>query len=194
MKCKVLVKGNLIPVADVPRGQPILRTAEQWHMRSVWVHQGYIIRFLLTFIPTFFATWFLMELLVTGTFGGRFWLTAVTYAIGFPIVYMGMEGYFSLKEVSRTHYSGLFEYGLQSRIFGNDRCFFIPYTEILDFQVKKKWFVTRIELSIKDMKKPLKLDGIPPILGEMGLVELRKRIIPEWDPAEAPKLVVYDEH
>lgn len=191
MKSRVLFNGKLVPSTKVLRGRPILRTAEQWHLRGVECRREYRARFLLTLVPTLFATWLVMELLLTGAFDFTFGIVFVTQMVMYPIMYYCIDAYFSSKEIGRTHYSGLFEHGLQSRIFLNDMCFFIPYREVLDFQVTEKWFGQRLVLVIVGWNKPMHLDLLAPILGEDGLAELRRRTTPLYALSEPPRLVIY---
>jgi hypothetical protein len=191
MMKKVIFKGEFVPPRDVPRGDPILRTPEEWHQRGVGIRKKVRTDSIITVSLFAFTVWIVLSLVFNGAIRGEAVLLAAIFAIVYSIGTYVMEVYYSWREVGRTIYSGLFEGGLQVRTFGYDMVFFIPYSDIQNFRVTDGWFTQRLELFEGDAKKPLKLEGIPPLLGEDGLAELRRRISPEYGPSEPPKLIIY---
>jgi hypothetical protein len=191
MRGVVFRGGQKVKVKDVPRGRPILRTAEEWHRRQrahVW-DNWWVVPIIHALIV--YPIWIGLDLLLEGTVRGNTLVNATAYYLTYMGMMFIMEVYQSNRELGRGNYSGLFDHGIQLRQFDTYLFFFFPYCEIIDFRVKTGWFWQTLELDIPGMRKPFKLQGMPEILGEEGLAELRRRVDASAGRFEMPKLVLY---
>ncbi|NIP34832.1 MAG: hypothetical protein GWN97_08610, partial [Thermoplasmata archaeon] len=122
-------------VDDVPRGRPVLLTAEEWHRRSRRQQDGvFWWRYFLLIAVIAVVIWVGLDALL-GTVDIFSWMDAAIYTVVFFICTYAAESYHSDREVERGTYSGLFEYGLQSRLFESSYYFFFPYCQIEDVKV-----------------------------------------------------------
>ena len=186
-KAIVPSRGKFRRVHDVPRGQPVLHTSEEWHQRVLsyrWDNWHVFALFLGVSIYSIYLclAWLLGMPLSLAL------MNATVYMITYTVMLYLMDGYQSNREVVRQNHTGLFTYGLQMRGAGTYMFFFVPYIDILDFRVKHGWFFQTLELDIRGMKKPFKMESMPLILGEAGLAELRRRID---GTIEIPRMNVY---
>jgi hypothetical protein len=191
MKGLVLRGGKFNSEREVPRGPPVLRTADEWHGRGVRLRREKMpSRLFLSFLVFFPVMFFLM--LVVWDIPASFVVPyTFFYWIGYRVMGHFHEIYQSNREVERQNFSGLFEYGVQVRLEETNLFFFVPYAEIINFRVKRGWFGHNLEIKVRDLKKPFVTDDLPEILGVEGLDELRRRI--GRGAVEMPRLVLYGE-
>jgi len=186
-KAFVPSRGKFRRVHDVPRGPAVLHTSDEWHQRAASFRFENWFLFFVSLGASVYAIYICLGALL-GMPLNLSLLNATVYLVTYISMMYFMEVYQSNREVIRQNHTGLFTYGLQMRGAGTYMFFFVPYIDILDFRVKQGWLFQSLELYIRGMEKPFKIENMPLILGEDGLLELRRRIDGMVD---VPKMVVY---
>lgn len=182
--------GKFRRVHEVPRGMAVLRTPEEWHQRVVSVRwEGIEVAWPILIVLVFTA--YLGLGAVLGVPATLSLMNASIYTVTYFGMFALLEVYFGSREVERKYHSGLFEHGLQLRSVGSPMHYFVPYVDILDFHVKDGWFYQTLVLDIRGLKRPFKMMGMPEILGEEGLTELRRRVDDPLARTGIPRLFVY---
>ncbi len=178
-------------VDDVPRGRPVHLPAEEWHRRSRRLQDGvfWFKHFLIIAIIAV-VIWVGLDALL-GTVDTFSWVDAAVYTVVFFTMTYAAETYHSNREVERGTYSGLFEYGLQWRMFESSYYFFLPYCQIEDVKVRHRVNDTVMEVYLQGFKRPLGFTELFEVLGPDGYVELKRRVGRVTPVPEVPKVHIY---
>ncbi len=191
MKGYVPFRGKFIKVSNVPRGRPIVRTAEEWHQRALRLKDdAFWFKDLVITGLIAFTVWVGLDALL-GTLDTFSWLDAAIYTFIFWAMTYAHETYHSNREVERVTYAGLFEHGLQFRWSGSSLFFFIPYGEIRSVGMGDGISGRVMEMDLHGFKKPLKFSELLEIIGEDGYAELQRRVGVGTRMPELPRLFVY---
>jgi hypothetical protein len=193
-RTRVPFRGKWVKADNVHRGDPIVYTPREWQRRASEIRSRSLLWNWIVFPPVMICTCFI----TFGLLGGltdTFWLLwAVFYSLGWCSSNTVLELWQRRKELASSNYTGLFQYGVQWRLTGNNAHFFLPYSEMVEYRMRRKLLVGDvIEFRIRGFKRPW-VDGVlPRILNAGGLEELRRRVDGSAGRFEAPKLVLYDD-
>jgi hypothetical protein len=191
MRGEILSDGKFVKAKDIPRGSSVLKTSEEWHQRVLSINRKNWPLAMAIHPLIVYPIWMTLRLFIGNEPLSHTFIRATVYWVTYAVLYHAMEVYQSNREVVRQNHSGLFEYGIQMRLAQTHVCLFVPYSEIIDFRVKNGWFWQTLTLEIRGMKKPFSMQGMPEILGNIGLKELRRRVDTNRGVVEMPKLVLY---
>jgi hypothetical protein len=190
LRGRVPYKGKFVKVDNIPTGEPIMLSTEEWQERSKRIlkrnYLGFLVLFPLVVFPVLVGFILLMgETILTGTI-----ITVAIYSSLFPFIFIIRYFIFARKGWPKGTYTGLFEHGLVVHIEGMPDSTFIPYRLIRDFHVKKGRFSKMLMIDIVGFKKPVPNIGLK-ALQDDGLEILRKMLFKRPEDPEAPELHVY---
>ena len=192
MKGYVPFRGKFIRVSDVPRGRPIVRTAEEWHKRGLDCQDAWAWWTLMLLVAAVtFITVMVTAVLVFGEFNRFAWTYAAFYSVFYTLTTYASERYHSNREVRRETYTGMFEHGLQIRVFETSVYLFLPYCEMTGMRLREGLFRWFVEVDIRGFKKPLKIYNLVKHMGDNGYAELLRRVGTSTPMPELPRLHVY---
>jgi len=192
MKGYVPFRGKFITVSDVPRGRPIVRTAEEWHQRGLECHEdgGWLRYFLMVALisfPAYTITWALLD----GALTAIGLVNAAVYTMTYTSLTYASERYHSNREVRRGTYTGIFEHGLQIRIFESSAFFFLPFCEMTGMRLREGLFRWYVEVDLRGFNRPFKVYNLVKHMGDNGYAEIQRRVGTGIPMPELPRLHVY---
>jgi hypothetical protein len=186
---KVPYKGKFVKVVNIPPGEPLLLSMEEWITRDKKEGRRDIL-LLSVFFP---AITIPLTFMFLGVIGGETWpdilLFALAYSLPFPMLFAIAELINSRRAFRKGIYTGLFEHGLLIRDMMTTRVNFIPYALIVDFHMVKKMKNKRMEVDIVGFEKPYQIVRTC-VLGDDSIGMLRE-IVTQMAGEDPPDLHVY---
>ena len=191
MRGLVPYKGKFVKADNIPRGEPVLYSAEEWMARNKVERRRYMRR-VVVILPAIIIILVSVFYLIAGR---PFWpniaVSVVVYVIAFPLMLSVPEVMNGRRARRAGVYSGLFQNGLMLRVPTREWATFVPYGFIEDFEVKRVNFVNNmLMLRLRDFNKqqPIYMGGLLDVEGQ-GM--LRTMIMGTPAMTEAPELHVY---
>ena len=191
MRGLVPYKGKFVKADNIPRGGPILYSAEEWMAREKAALRRYMRRILVILPATIITVVSVFYLIAGHPFWPDIVASAVAYAIAFPLILTVPEVLNGRKARRAGVYSGLFRNGLMLRVPMTGWATFVPYGSVEDFEIKRVNFVNdMLMLRLCGFKKPqpIYMGGLLDVKGQ-GM--LRTMIMRASTRIEAPDLHVY---
>ncbi len=191
MRGLVPYKGKFVKADNIPRGEPLLYSAEEWMARNKVERRRYLRRILVILPVTILTIVSVMNLIAGNPLWPDIVVSAVVYTIAFPLMLSIPEVLNGRKARKARVYSGLFQNGLMFRVPTREWATFVPYGLVEDFEVKRVNLVNNmLMLRLRGFKKPqpVYMGGL---LDAEGQGMLRTMIMGASVMTEAPELHVY---
>ncbi len=186
MRGLVPYKGKFVKADNIPRGEPVLYSAEEWMARDEVERRRYLRRVQVILPAIIIIVMSVFYLIVGRPFWPDIAVSAVAYAIAFPLMLTIPEVLNGRRARRAGVYSGLFRNGLMLRVPTREWATFVPYGFIEDFEVKRDMLMLRLRGFNKP--QPIYMGGLLDVEGQ-GM--LRTMIMGTPAMTEAPELHVY---